>query len=74
MALDACKRMGNNNIALLKSTSSYTAPIDEANMCMVKDLINRFNAISGLSNHTLGATAPVVVTVFGAKIIEKLLY
>ena len=71
LALDACKRMGNNNIALLKCTSSYPAPIDEANMCMVKDLANRFNVISGLSDHTLGATAPVVATVFGAKIIEK---
>ena len=71
LAVDACKRMGNNNIALLKCTSSYPAPIDEANMCMVKDLANRFNVISGLSDHTLGATVPVVATVFGAKIIEK---
>lgn len=71
LALGACKRMGNNNIALLKCTSSYPAPIDEANMCMVKDLANRFNVISGLSDHTLGATVPVVATVFGAKIIEK---
>ena len=36
MALDACKRMGNNEIALLKCTSSYPAPIEEANMKMVK--------------------------------------
>jgi pseudaminic acid synthase len=71
LALDACKRMGNNNIALLKCTSSYPAPIDEANMCMVKDLANRYNVISGLSDHTLGATVPIVATVFGAKIIEK---
>ena len=71
LALDACRRMGNNDIALLKCTSSYPAPIEEANMCMVKDLANRFNVISGLSDHTLGATAPVVATVFGAKIIEK---
>ena len=63
--------MGNNNIALLKCTSSYPAPIDEANMCMVKDLADRFNVISGLSDHTLGYTVPVVATVFGAKIIEK---
>tara|TARA_B110000503_G_C7142000_1_gene411262 strand:+ start:1179 stop:2231 length:1053 start_codon:yes stop_codon:yes gene_type:complete len=71
LALDACKRMGNHDIALLKCTSSYPAPIEEANMCMVKDLASRFNLISGLSDHTLGSTAPVVATVFGAKIIEK---
>ena len=71
LALDACKRMGNDDIALLKCTSSYPAPIEEANMCMVKDLAKRFNVISGLSDHTLGSTVPIVATVFGAKIIEK---
>ncbi|EKT3956843.1 pseudaminic acid synthase [Flavobacterium psychrophilum] len=71
LALDACKRMGNNNIALLKCTSSYPAPIEEANMCMVKDLAEKFGVISGLSDHTMGSTVPIVATVFGAKIIEK---
>ena len=71
LALDACRRMGNNDIALLKCTSSYPAPIEEANMCMIKDLAERFNVISGLSDHTMGATVSIVATVFGAKIIEK---
>jgi pseudaminic acid synthase len=71
LALDACRRMGNNNVALLKCTSSYPAPINEANMMMVKDLAERFNVISGLSDHTMGATVPIVATCFGAKIIEK---
>jgi pseudaminic acid synthase len=71
LALEACRRMGNNDIALLKCTSSYPAPIDEANMCMVKDLAERFGVISGLSDHTMGATVPVAATCFGAKIIEK---
>ncbi|MFC0776752.1 pseudaminic acid synthase [Flavobacterium sp. HJSW_4] len=71
LALDACRRMGNNDIALLKCTSSYPAPIEEANMCMVKDLSERYGVISGLSDHTMGATVPIVATCFGAKIIEK---
>ena len=71
LAIDACKRMGNNNIAILKCTSSYPAPIEEANMIMIKDLNERFGLVSGLSDHTMGSTAPVVATCFGAKIIEK---
>ncbi len=71
LALDACRRMGNNDIALLKCTSSYPAPIEEANMVMVKDLAERYGVISGLSDHTMGNTVPVVATCFGAKIIEK---
>lgn len=71
LALDACHRMGNKDVALLKCTSSYPAPIDEANMIMVKDLAERYGVISGLSDHTMGNTVPVVATCFGAKIIEK---
>ncbi len=71
LALDACRRMGNDDIALLKCTSSYPAPIEEANMAMVKDFGERFNVVPGLSDHTIGSTVPVVATCFGAKIIEK---
>ena len=71
LALDACRRMGNNNIALLKCTSSYPAPINEANMIMIKDLAERYDVVSGLSDHTMGSTVPIVATCFGAKIIEK---
>ncbi len=71
LALDACRRQGNNQVALLKCTSGYPAPISEVNMCMVKDLETRFNVVSGLSDHTLGITVPVVATAFGAAIIEK---
>ena len=71
LALEACKRMGNDNVALLKCTSSYPAPVEEANMVMVKDLAERFDVITGLSDHTMGATVPIVATSFGAKIIEK---
>lgn len=71
LALAACRKVGNTNIALLKCTSSYPAPIEEANMCMVRDFAERFGVISGLSDHTMGMTVPVVATCFGAKIIEK---
>jgi pseudaminic acid synthase len=71
LAVETCRKVGNNQIALLKCTSSYPAPIEEANMCMIRDLATRFNVISGLSDHTMGATVPIVATALGAKIIEK---
>jgi pseudaminic acid synthase len=71
LAVETCRKVGNNQIVLLKCTSSYPAPIEEANMCMVSDLATRFNVVSGLSDHTMGATVPIVATVFGAKVIEK---
>ncbi|MCX8481997.1 MAG: pseudaminic acid synthase [Crocinitomicaceae bacterium] len=71
LALDACKRMGNNQIALLKCTSSYPAPIEEANLIMIQDMAKKYKVITGLSDHTNGQIAPIVATCFGAKIIEK---
>ena len=71
MALVACKGMGNNQISLLKCTSSYPAPIDEANLLMIKHMREKFDVITGLSDHTIGSTVPIVATVLGAKIIEK---
>ncbi len=71
LALNACRKMGNSQIALLKCTSSYPAPIEEANLAMIKDFENRFKVIAGLSDHTMGSIAPIVSTCLGAKIIEK---
>lgn len=71
LALNACKKVGNNQIALLKCTSSYPAPINEANLLMIQDYKDKYNVITGLSDHTIGSIAPIVATVLGAKIIEK---
>jgi pseudaminic acid synthase len=71
LAVDTCRKVGNSQIALLKCTSSYPAPINEANMIMIKNFAERFNVVSGLSDHTIGSIVPIVATSFGAKIIEK---
>lgn len=71
LAIQACLRVGNSDIALLKCTSSYPAPLEEANLLMIKDLAQRYNVITGLSDHTIGSLAPIVSICFGAKIIEK---
>jgi len=71
LALSVCRKVGNEQIALLKCTSSYPAPINEANMAMIAEYQKRFDVIPGLSDHTLGTTVPVVATSLGAKIIEK---
>jgi pseudaminic acid synthase len=71
LALKTIRSVGDNEIVLLKCTSSYPAPLEEANLTMIQDFKNRFGVISGLSDHTLGSTAAVVATCLGAKIIEK---
>jgi len=71
LALETCRKVGNNNITLLKCTSSYPAPVAEANLAMMQQLAIDFMVKIGLSDHTLGSTVPVIATVLGAEVIEK---
>ena len=69
--INICKSVGNNQIILLKCTSAYPAPLEDANLVMVEDLAKKFDVVSGFSDHTLGSTAPIVAVTLGAKVIEK---
>ena len=71
LAVNTIKNHGNENIALLKCTSGYPTPIDQANLVMIKDFAEQFDVIPGLSDHTLGIIAPIIAVANGAKIIEK---
>lgn len=70
-AVDACHKAGNEDITLLKCTSSYPAPLNEANLLTIPDLKNRFGCKVGLSDHTAGSIAPCAAVALGAQVIEK---
>lgn len=69
--LEACKRMGNEQIILLKCTSAYPAPYEDMNLATMIDMQERFKCIVGLSDHTLGPEVAVASVALGAKVIEK---
>jgi len=71
LAVNTCRKVQNNDIVLLKCTSSYPAPIEEINLSTISDMKKRFGTEVGLSDHTLGIVAPVVAVTFGARVIEK---
>jgi len=71
LAVNACRKVGNDDITILKCTSSYPAPVEEANLVMMQRFAKDFNVKVGLSDHTLGTTVPAVATALGAKVIEK---
>lgn len=71
LAIETCRQAGNDDIILLKCTSSYPAPIEEANMRVMQDFGDRFDVFYGLSDHTEGSLVPTVASSLGAKIIEK---
>jgi pseudaminic acid synthase len=71
LAIKTCKNEGNNDITILKCTSSYPAPIDEANLKMIKRFSIDFGVKIGLSDHTIGNLVPILSIAMGAKVIEK---
>lgn len=71
LAIETCRNVGNDNIALLKCTTSYPAPIEDANLKTINNFSETFNVVAGLSDHTLGLIVPTVSVAMGAKIIEK---
>lgn len=70
-AVDICRGEGNDEIILLKCTSAYPAPLEEANLVMIPNLAETFVVVSGFSDHTIGSTAPIAAVTLGAKVIEK---
>lgn len=70
-AVNACRRKNNNEIILLKCTSSYPAKIDDANLLTIPNMKETFGVEVGLSDHTIGNTVAVASVVLGAKVIEK---
>lgn len=70
-AVDACHKVGNNDITLLKCTSSYPAPLNEANLLTIPDMKTRFGCKVGLSDHSTGNIAACTAVALGAQVIEK---
>ncbi len=70
-AVNACREIGNDQITLLKCTSSYPAPIEEANLLTLVNMRETFGLEVGLSDHTMGSTVALASVVLGAKVIEK---
>jgi pseudaminic acid synthase len=70
-AVQAVRKAGATQIALLKCTSAYPAPPEEMNLRTIPDLTKKFRVPVGLSDHTMGIAVPVAAVALGACIVEK---
>ncbi len=70
-AVQTARAAGATQIALLKCTSAYPAPVDEMNLRTIPELSRRFGVPVGLSDHTMGTAVAVAAVALGACIIEK---
>jgi pseudaminic acid synthase len=70
-AVNTCRNLGNDKVALLKCTSIYPAPFEEINLKTIQNLADTFGVVVGLSDHTPGISVPIASVALGARIIEK---
>lgn len=70
-AVTTLRENGTTELALLKCTSAYPAPPEEANLRTIPHLAQAFHCVAGLSDHTLGSAVAVGAVAVGARIIEK---
>lgn len=71
LAIDTCKKVGNDKITLLKCTSEYPALIEDANLATIPDMKERFKVDVGISDHTTGELVPALAVSLGATVVEK---
>jgi pseudaminic acid synthase len=70
-AVQAARDGGCQQLAILHCVSGYPAPACDYNLSTLVDMRNRFNLISGLSDHTIDNTTAIASVALGASIIEK---
>lgn len=71
LALRVLREAGAREIVVLKCTTAYPAPPEEANLLTIPDISRRFGVLAGLSDHSMGTAVPVAAVALGAVLVEK---
>lgn len=70
-AVMAAKQGGCKELAILHCVSGYPAKAEEYNLLTIEDLIQSFDLVTGLSDHTIENITAVTSIALGASIVEK---
>ena len=70
-AIEACHRVGNNQVILLKCVSAYPSPYEDMNLRIIPKMEQDFECVCGLSDHSMGTEVDIAAVSLGARVIEK---
>ena len=63
--------LGQNNLVICHSTSTYPAKPEELNLRMIQTLLDKFPIPIGYSGHEVGLSPSFTAGILGAQIIER---
>ncbi|MDY7096647.1 MAG: pseudaminic acid synthase [Pseudomonadota bacterium] len=70
-ALRVCRDAGNDQVCILKCTSTYPATPENTNIATIPNMRATFGCEVGLSDHTMGTGVAVAATALGSVLVEK---
>jgi pseudaminic acid synthase len=70
-AIEAAREGGCKELAILHCVSGYPAPAADYNLRTLVDMRQKFDLVTGLSDHTIDNTTAITSVALGASIIEK---
>lgn len=70
-AVNTIRATGNQQICLLKCTSSYPCDASDSNLSTIPHMKREFSVLVGVSDHTLGIGVSVAAVALGACVIER---
>lgn len=70
-AIATAQGNGCQELVVLHCVSGYPAPADQYNLRTIADIAERFDVLSGLSDHTIDNATAVAAVALGACLIEK---
>ncbi|HYF67652.1 MAG TPA: pseudaminic acid synthase [Ohtaekwangia sp.] len=70
-ALEACRRVNNEEVILLKCTSAYPTPWNDVHLNAIPLIRERYHKVVGLSDHTMGDIVALGAVTLGARVVEK---
>lgn len=70
-AVRTAREAGCQQLVILHCVSGYPAPAEDYNLATIPDMAQRFNVLTGLSDHTIDNTTAITAVALGACLIEK---
>lgn len=70
-AVRTCREEENEQIILLKCTSTYPTPYEDMNIRVIPHMAETFDCLTGLSDHSMGSAVAVAGVALGAVMVEK---